>query len=111
MSTAITVLLLTLAALLEVLGDAFVRSGLNAKTLGLRMLWLGLGAVVLLVYGVTVNGPRWDFGRLLGVYVALFFVCAQLVSWLWFGQRPGLPILVGGALIVCGGAVITFWRT
>jgi hypothetical protein len=24
--------------------------------------------------------------------------------------KPGMPILVGGALIVAGGLVMTFWR-
>jgi len=27
-----------------------------------------------------------------------------------FGMRPSVPIFVGGALIVAGGMVITFWK-
>jgi hypothetical protein len=26
-----------------------------------------------------------------------------------FGVKPGLPILIGGVLIVSGGAVMTIW--
>jgi hypothetical protein len=57
-----------------------------------------------------VNLPQWDFGKLLGVYVVLFFLFAQIVAKVRFHQAPTTPILVGGALIVAGGAVITFWK-
>ena len=66
--------------------------------------------VVLFAYGVTVNLPPWDFGRLLGVYVALFFLVAQLINWLAFGVTPGPRILAGGLLIIAGAMVITFWE-
>jgi small multidrug resistance family-3 protein len=101
---------LLLAALLEVGGDALVRAGLHSAAMPARLGLLAVGGVVLLAYGVTVNLPPWDFGRLLGVYVALFFVLAQVVAWLAFGTRPTVPILVGGALILAGGLTITFWR-
>jgi len=57
-----------------------------------------------------VNLPQWDFGKLLGVYVALFFVVAQIVAKVRFGQTPTMPIYVGGSLIVAGGMVITLWK-
>jgi small multidrug resistance family-3 protein len=69
------------------------------------------GAAMLFVYGLSVNAPPWDFGRLLGVYVTLFFVVAQVLNFLVFGVKPDLPILVGGALIVAGGVLMTVWRT
>jgi len=69
-----------------------------------------LGALVLFAYGLTVNAPAWDFGRLLGIYVTLFFVVAQAINWIAFGQAPTLPILVGGLLIISGGLTITLWR-
>jgi len=102
---------LLLAALLEVGGDALVRAGLHGATIPARLGFLALGGVVLFAYGVTVNLPAWDFGRLLGVYVVLFFIVAQAIGWLAFGTRPTMPILVGGALIVAGGLTITFWRS
>ncbi|WP_040507314.1 hypothetical protein [Gluconobacter morbifer] len=101
--------LLLLAAFLEVGGDALVRSGLHA-TGGARVLYLVAGGLVLWIYGVTVNLPDWDFGRLLGVYVALFFVAAQIVAYFGFGEVPSLPVCLGGVLIVSGGLLMTVWR-
>ncbi len=101
---------LSVAALLEVLGDSFFQSGLYRGSGTARVLWFGLGVAVLAAYGLFVNVPQWEFGKLLGSYVALFFVIAQIVAWLRFHQKPTAPILIGGALIVSGGLVITFWK-
>lgn len=103
-------ILLTVAAALESGGDALARSGLHAASPGMKLLFLLLAAVVLFTYGVIVNSPPWDFGKLLGVYVALFFVVAQAINYFAFDQKPSLPIFCGGALIVSGGLLITFWR-
>lgn len=102
--------MLTLAAVLEAGGDALARAGLHAPSLVARIGFLAAGAIVLFSYGVTVNLPPWDFGRLLGVYVALFFLVAQLINLVAFGIRPGLPIYLGGLLIISGGLLITVWR-
>jgi drug/metabolite transporter superfamily protein YnfA len=102
--------LLLLAACLEAGGDALVRLGLHGNALGARICLLVAGAVVLFAYGVAVNAPPWDFGRLLGAYVTLFFVVAQVVNATVFSIKPDLPILAGGTLIVAGGLVITFWK-
>jgi small multidrug resistance family-3 protein len=34
-----------------------------------------------------------------------------VINLVFFGVRPDLPILVGGAMILGGGLVITLWRT
>ena len=100
--------ILFLAALLEAGGDALVRSGLHAQGLAARVAFFALGAVTLFAYGYVVNTPPWDFGKLLGVYVVFFFVVAQLIGWIFFHQRPSGAVLLGGALMVAGGAVISF---
>ncbi|WP_297490976.1 hypothetical protein [Acidocella sp.] len=104
-------LLLTLAATLEAGGDALARTALHSQAV--PMLRLGIfaaAALVLFIYGVTVNLPPWDFGRLLGVYVSLFFVVAQIINYAAFGTRPAPQIIAGGALILAGGLVMTFWK-
>ena len=54
-----------------------------------------------------MNRPPWSFGSLLGIYVVLFFVVAQVLAMTVFLERPTMPILIGGALIVSGGVLIT----
>ncbi|MBV8884454.1 MAG: hypothetical protein JO235_10725 [Chroococcidiopsidaceae cyanobacterium CP_BM_RX_35] len=103
-------LLLFVAAVLEAGGDALVRTGLHSSLLVKRTEFLLLGGFVLFSYGVVVNLLDWDFGRLLGVYVTLFFLVAQLINYFGFGQKPSVAILVGGALIVGGGLIISFWK-
>ena len=110
MGNAGWMLLLLVAASLEAGGDALVRVGLHGTSLATRLGFLAAGAIVLFAYGVTVNLPPWDFGRLLGVYVVLFFLVAQVINWLAFGVAPGPRILLGGLLIIGGAVVITFWE-
>jgi drug/metabolite transporter superfamily protein YnfA len=110
MKPATSALALLLAACLEVGGDAIVRVGLKNQAGAVRIATIALGGIVLLAYGIFVNVAPADFGRLLGVYVVVFFIVAQLVNLLVFGIRPGPPILVGGAFIVIGGLLITVWK-
>lgn len=101
---------LTLAAFLEVFGDSFFQTSFyRASGAGRVFAFLG-GVAVLAAYGSVVNVPRWDFGKLLGLYVVLFFVAAQIVARVRFGQSPTLGIYAGGALIVAGGLVIALWK-
>ena len=102
--------LLALAAALEAWGDSFFQTSFYRASGFGRALAFIVGVVVLACYGSVVNLPRWDFGKLLGVYVTLFFVVAQIVAWIRFGQTPTTPIYAGGALIVTGGLVIAFWQ-
>lgn len=107
MRYSLAMVVLLCAAFLEAGGDALVRVGLRSPTHARAALFFVLGGLVLTFYGYAVNAPTWDFGRLLGVYVAYFFVVAQLISWLGFGQKPTPMILLGGALIVVGGCVVS----
>jgi drug/metabolite transporter superfamily protein YnfA len=108
MTRTTTVGILALAALLEAGGDALIRTGIHSGTNIARIPLFGLGATVLFAYGLTVNTPPWDFGKLLGLYVVFFFVFAQVISWLLFKQLPSTGIFIGGALIMIGGVVIAF---
>jgi small multidrug resistance family-3 protein len=110
MRPGLALLVLLGAAVLEAGGDAIVRRGLHAGSTGSRLGLILAGGVVLMAYGVSVNLPPWDFGRLLGVYVTLFFLVAQAINALAFGVAPSTPIFVGGALVIAGGLVMTFWK-
>jgi small multidrug resistance family-3 protein len=103
-------ILLIAAAFLEVVGDALVRSGLRATVPAARYGLYAAGAAVLFAYAYAVNTPPWDFGRLLGIYVVCFFAAAQIVKWMVFHQRPSAGVLIGGAFIGIGGAVMTLMR-
>jgi small multidrug resistance family-3 protein len=98
-----SLLVLVLAATLEIAGDAALRRGLAASAWS----WLALGAATLVAYGFAVNlNRRVEFGRLMGVYIAVFFVVSQVLSFAFFGERPTLRLVVGGLMIVGGGLVI-----
>jgi hypothetical protein len=103
-------LLLLVAAILEVLGDAFFQSAVHRSSGWSRWIFLAAGGGTLSLYGLGVNLPRWDFGKLLGVYVVFFFVVAQVVARVRFNQPISRPILAGGFMIVAGGAIISFWK-
>ncbi len=110
MSNSVAVTLLVIAALLEAGGDALVRRGMPPQGMPHRVAYLGSGAATLFAYGLFVNTPSWDFGRLLGVYVAIFFVAAQAINYFFFNVTPGAPIIAGGVLIVSGGLLMTVWK-
>ena len=101
---------LCVAALLEVVGDSFFQSAMHRSSGWYRVGFLAAGALSLALYGVGVNLPRWDFGKLLGVYVVFFFVAAQVVARVRFHQAVTLPVVVGGSFIFVGGMIISFWN-
>ena len=99
--------ILVLAAALEAGGDALMRTGMHAPSAGRRVGFMLAGGLVLALYGYLVNTPPWDFGRLLGVYVVLFFLVIQVINWLAYGQKPTPSLILGGILIAAGGLVVS----
>jgi hypothetical protein len=67
-------------------------------------------AILLFGYGLSVNLAPVDFGRVVGLYVAILFIMWQVINFIVFQVTPVAPIIVGGLLIVVGGAVVTLWR-
>src|SRR5579862_6603886 len=102
-------LFLILATSLETFGDAIVRIGLGQTA------WLprgGLflaGAVLLFGYGLSLNLAPIEFNRVVGLYIATLFVVWQVVNLIVFRSPPAMPVWFGGALIVLGGLIVTFW--
>ena len=102
---------LIVATAMESGGDAIVRMGLTQQAPGLRALYFLAGAALLFGYGLTLNLAPISFGRVVGVYVATLFVVWQVISFIAFRSLPTPPILIGGALVVVGGAIVAFWET
>jgi hypothetical protein len=100
------------ATVLEVSGDAVVRialqnhAGLSAVRIGL----FALGAVLVFGYATFLNLAPLEFREVVGLYIATLFIVWQVVNFAFFRTLPTLPVLVGGALIVAGGALVSFWK-
>ena len=104
------VILLLIATTLEVSGDAVIRLAIYNHTGPMRIaLFLG-GAALLFGYGSFLNFGPIEFGRVVGLYIATLFVVWQAITFLVFRTLPTAPIALGGALIVAGGAIVTFWK-
>ncbi len=101
---------LLVATTLEVSGDAVVRLAIFHRA-GVPRVGLFLaGATLLFGYGTLLNLAPLEFGRVVGLYIATLFVVWQLINFIAFRAAPSMPILVGGALILAGGALVTFWK-
>jgi small multidrug resistance family-3 protein len=68
------------------------------------------GAALLLGYGSLLNLAPLDFGRVVGLYIAMLFVVWQIINFVAFRAFPTIPTLVGGTLVIAGGAIISFWK-
>lgn len=104
------IILLVIATVLEVSGDAVVRMAIYNHAGIIRAGLFLLGALLLFGYGSFLNLAPLEFGRVVGLYIATLFVVWQVINFVAFRSIPTLPILVGGALIIAGGAVTTFWK-
>jgi small multidrug resistance family-3 protein len=103
-------ILLIIATTLEVSGDAVVRIAIYSHAGLLRLSLLAAGGLLLLGYGSFLNLAPVEFGRVVGLYIATLFVVWQVINFIVFRSVPSLPILLGGALIVAGGLLVTYWR-
>jgi small multidrug resistance family-3 protein len=104
------VVLLLAATILEVSGDAVVRMAIYNHVGPARVGLFFTGAALLLGYGTLLNLAPLEFGQVVGLYLATLFVVWQLVNFVAFRTLPTLPILLGGSLVIAGGAIITFWK-
>jgi hypothetical protein len=103
-------ILLVIATLLEVSGDAVVRMAIYNHVGAIRIALYLAGAALLFGYGSFLNLAPIEFGRVVGLYIATLFVVWQVINFIAFRTLPTTPILAGGALVIAGGAIITFWK-
>jgi hypothetical protein len=101
---------LIVATSFEAFGDAIVRMGIAQNSWLPRCLLFIAGAILLFGYGLSVNLAPVEFGRVVGLYIAMLFIVWQMVNWIVFRSPPVAPVLIGGLLIVAGGAVVTLWK-
>jgi hypothetical protein len=104
------ILFLIVATLLEVCGDAIIRTSIYNHTGAMRGGLMLIGAFLLFGYGFSLNLAPVEFGKIVGLYIATLFIMWQVINYFAFGTTPTLPILLGGAMVVTGGLIITFWR-
>jgi small multidrug resistance family-3 protein len=104
------IVVLLIATTLEVSGDAVLRLAIYDHAGPYRIALFAAGAALLLGYGIFLNLAPFEFGQVVGLYIATLFVVWQVVNFMFFRTLPTAPMLAGGALIVAGGAIITFWK-
>jgi len=102
--SALTYLFLFAAAVFEVAGDAVIRKGMR----GGGLLLIAVGFVMLGSYGIILNLVKWDFSKLLGVYVAVFATVAVFVGRYLFREVIPASTWLGLVIIIAGAAVIQF---
>jgi small multidrug resistance family-3 protein len=100
---------LLLATTLEATGDAVIRNALHTSALFARIGLFAVGATLVFGYGVSLNLAPTQFHRVVGLYIATLFVVWQAVNFIAFRTLPTPPMLIGGAFIVVGGLIVTFW--
>jgi small multidrug resistance family-3 protein len=104
MNNYISWIIFLVAAVLETSGDAIIRRGLRSSGL----LLIILGFAVLGCYGLVVNTVKWDFSKLLGVYVAVFATISVLFGRFVFKENVPLSTWGGLMIIVLGGLIIQY---
>jgi len=97
-------LIFVVAALLEISGDALIRKGLRSSGL----LFIAIGIITLGCYGLIVNSVKWDFSKLMGVYISVFAVISILFGRFVFKESVQSSTWVGLIVIVLGGLIIQF---
>jgi hypothetical protein len=94
----------------EAVGDALMRIALH-RAFSAGRVALFAGATALLgMYGLFLNLAPVDFAEATGIYLASLFVMFQVVNFLFFRVTPSPAVLVGGAFIVTGSAIVYLWR-
>ena len=97
-------LIFIVAALLEISGDALIRKGLRSSGL----LFIAVGILTLGGYGLIVNSVKWEFSKLMGVYIAVFAMISILFGRLVFKESIQWSTWLGLVVIVLGGLIIQF---
>jgi hypothetical protein len=112
LGVAQAVAFLIVATIFEVCGDAIVRIALHnyAGLTAIRFALFMLGAALVFGYATFLNLAPLEFREVVGLYIATLFIVWQVINFAFFRTLPTAAVLVGGSLIVVGGAVVSFWK-
>ncbi len=101
-----SILYFILAGLCEIGGGYFVWLWLREA----KSSWYGvLGATILVIYGIIPTLQPANFGRVYAAYGGVFIVLSLLWGWKVDGITPDKFDLLGGAVAMCGVAIIMYW--
>jgi len=103
------VFFIIIATILEVCGDKIISNSLHNHSGIARLGPMLIGATLLFGYGFFLNLSPLAFGKIVGLYITTLFIVWQIVTCLTTRSAPAMPVIIGGALIVAGGMIITFW--
>jgi hypothetical protein len=98
------------ATVFEASGDATLRIALHHPSLTGRIGLFLAGAVLLALYGTSLNLAPVEFARITGIYIATLFVVFQITNFVFFHALPTRSVCLGGAFIVTGGLIILLGR-
>ena len=101
-SKAAQIVVLVVAAVCEVGGDALIRAGLRGRGLS----FIAIGFCILGSYGLVLNQVPIDFSKLLGAYVGLFAAVSILSGMLLFKESIQLSTWLGLSVVLLGSAII-----
>jgi drug/metabolite transporter superfamily protein YnfA len=100
----VQLLVMVIAAALEVGGDALIRRGLSSAGP-----WLIVaGFITLGSYGIAVNQLALDFSVLLGAYVGVFAIISVLFGRLVFAERVAQSTWIGLGVVLIGSGIIYY---
>ena len=99
-----------IATILEVVGDAIIRTSIYNHTGIARIGLMLVGTALLFGYGFSLNLAPVEFKEVVGLYIATLLVVWQIINVIVFRTMPTTPILIGGLFIVIGGLIVTFWK-
>lgn len=108
----LTIILLVIAGILEVFGDAKIREAFEVRQWSSCL----IGATSLVVYGLFVNLAialkliDWSFSKQLGFYVAIFAATSSVYGSNYLHENISRLHWFGLSIVIIGGIVIGFSR-
>jgi hypothetical protein len=98
------------ATALEATGDTVLRMALHHPSMRMRIGLFLTGAVLLTLYGTSLNLAPVEFAAVTGLYLAMLFVVFQATNYIFFRTAPTPAVMVGGAFIIAGGLIVFLWK-